>query len=335
MIQVHSLSKTFKVPRKDPGLKGALKGLFSRKYDTIQAVDDVSFAIGEGELVGYIGANGAGKSTTIKMMSGILVPSSGTCTINGIEPYKNRRANAYNIGVVFGQRTQLWWDLPLRESFTILKKIYRVSEEDFQDRMAFLESVLELNKFIASPVRTLSLGQRMRADLAASLIHNPPVLFLDEPTIGLDVLVKSRIRDAIKELNRRFRTTVILTTHDMSDIEELCHRLIMIDQGRILFDGPLSRIRENFGNMRTLEVDLRHPYQPDSLDFDRIFQLEPGSISLKTDSHRLTIRFPGQQVSAVDIIKKIQEKDDILDFRLKETEIEEIVKKIYSEDIRL
>lgn len=335
MIKVQGLSKTFKIVKKDPGLRGAIKGLFSREYTHTHAVDNISFSIKKGELVGYIGANGAGKSTTIKMMSGILVPTQGSCTIKDIEPYKDRRNNAMNIGVVFGQRTQLWWDLALEETFRILKKIYRISDQDFRERMGFLEEVLEMKDFIHTPARTLSLGQRMRADLAASLIHNPPVLFLDEPTIGLDVLVKSRIRDAIKELNRKYQTTVILTTHDMSDIEELCQRIIMIDKGRILYDGDIDSIKDRFGNTRSLIIDLKTPFTRHKTPIDKALHLSSGSIIMKEESHRLSIDFPGKQCSVVDIIRYIQEKNDILDFKLKETAIEEIVKKIYRQDVHL
>ena len=231
MIEVKNIGKDFVSPKKYPGLKGAIKGLFSREKVTKSAVKDISFTINDGEIVGYIGSNGAGKSTTIKMMTGILSPSYGKCLVNGIDPKKKRKENAQNIGVVFGQRTQLWWDLPLSESFTILKEIYNVSDEDYKERMEFLNRILELNKFFDMPVRTLSLGQRMRADLGAALLHNPKVLYLDEPTIGLDLVVKDNIRTAIKEINEKYNTTVILTTHDIGDIEELCSRIIIIDEG--------------------------------------------------------------------------------------------------------
>ena len=219
MIEVKHIYKDFVSPKKYPGLKGAIKGLFSTEKVVKRAVEDISFNIEKGEIVGYIGSNGAGKSTTIKMMTGILNPTKGECLVNGLNPSKNRRKNAKNIGVVFGQRTQLWWDLPLSESFTILKEIYNVSDEDYEKRMEFLNKVLELQDFFDKPVRTLSLGQRMRADLGAALLHNPKVLYLDEPTIGLDLIVKDNIRNAIKEINEKYQTTVILTTHDIKDIQ--------------------------------------------------------------------------------------------------------------------
>lgn len=237
MITVENLTKEFKSYKKNPGFKGTVKGLFSREVVIKKAVDNISFHIDKGEIVGYIGSNGAGKSTTIKMMTGILVPTAGRCVVNGIIPYENRMENAQQIGVVFGQRTQLWWDLPLTETFTILKEIYNVSDQDFKERMAFLDQVLNLSEFINNTVRTLSLGQRMRADLGAALLHNPKVLYLDEPTIGLDVVVKENIRLAIKEINREFKTTVVLTTHDLGDIEELCNRIIIIDAGKKIYDG--------------------------------------------------------------------------------------------------
>ena len=250
MIELKNVSKEFVSPKKYPGFKGAIKGLFSNEKVSKVAVDDISFTIQDGEIVGYIGSNGAGKSTTIKMMTGILNPSKGICLVDGINPSKNRKENAQNIGVVFGQRTQLWWDLPLSESFTILKEIYDVSDEDYAKQMEFLNRVLELHEFFDRPVRTLSLGQRMRADLGAALLHNPKVLFLDEPTIGLDVVVKDNIRKAIKEINAKSNTTVILTTHDIGDIEELCDRIIIIDEGRKIYDGTTESLKEKY------EMDL-------------------------------------------------------------------------------
>lgn len=246
MIQVENLSKEFVTNKKYPGFKGAVKALFSTEKVVKKAVTDVSFHIKEGEIVGYIGSNGAGKSTTIKMMTGILVPTSGRVLVNGMEPYKNRKKNAKQIGVVFGQRTQLWWDLPLTETFSVLKEIYQVPDEEFKERMEFLYDVLGIKEFENNAVRTLSLGQRMRADLAAALIHNPKILYLDEPTIGLDIVVKDKIREAIKQMQEKFHTTVILTTHDIVDIEELCSHIIIIDEGRKIYDGSLEQIKEQY-----------------------------------------------------------------------------------------
>lgn len=244
VITAMQLSKEFKVSRKEPGLRGTVKSLLFNEKIVKKAVENVSFQIENGEIVGFIGKNGAGKSTTIKMLTGILVPTSGTCYVNGIEPYRNRQKNAQDIGVVFGQRTQLWWDLPLVESFTVLKGIYQVSDFDYKNRMEFINDILGIREFESDPVRTLSLGQRMRADIAAAIIHNPKVLYLDEPTIGLDVVVKDKMRKAIRELNRNFGTTIILTTHDMTDIERLCRHIIIIDDGKIIFDDGLEILQE-------------------------------------------------------------------------------------------
>ena len=257
MIYVENLKKEFKKTIKDPGLKGSIKSFFKPQNEIITAVNDISFHVDKGEVLGFIGPNGAGKSTVIKMLTGILTPTSGRCEINGKIPYKNRKSYVKEIGVVFGQRTQLWWDLALRETYTVLKEIYEVDDESFKKRMAFLNEVLELEDFITSPVRTLSLGQRMRADIAASLLHSPKVLFLDEPTIGLDVVVKDNIRKAIKAINEEENTTVILTTHDLQDVENLCNRIVMIDKGLKVFDGEgcvweaLRRVGYNMEEVRT------------------------------------------------------------------------------------
>ena len=243
LIEVKNLKKEFKKPVRKEGVIGYIKSLFSRKYTSLYAVNDVSFSIDQGEIVGYIGANGAGKSTTVKMMCGILHPTSGSVTIDNKDILKYRKQINKEIGVVFGQKTQLWWDIPLIETFKILKSIYEISDEDYNERFKFLCDLLDLNDFLDQNVRSLSLGQRMRADFAASLIHNPKILYLDEPTIGLDVLVKDKIRKAIKILNKKYKTTIILTTHDMKDIEELCSRIIIIDKGKILYDGNLENIK--------------------------------------------------------------------------------------------
>ena len=256
MIYVENVSKEFKKVIKDSGLKGSVKSLFNRKYEVVKAVDNISFHVPEGEILGFIGANGAGKSTTIKMLTGILTPTSGNVKINGQIPYKNRKKYVKEIGVVFGQRTQLWWDLPLVETFSVLKQIYQVEDKAYEKRMGFLNEVLELSDFIKSPVRTLSLGQRMRADLAASMIHNPKVLFLDEPTIGLDVAVKNNIRKAITQINEEEKTTIILTTHDLNDIETLCKRIVMIDKGKIMYDGALSQMKAQYGKYREVNMSL-------------------------------------------------------------------------------
>lgn len=326
MIKVQDLTKDFKIRKKDPGFKGALKSLFSNEYDIKKAVSNISFEIEEGEVVGYIGSNGAGKSTTIKMMTGILTPSSGTIEVNGIVPYKDREKNAKDIGVVFGQRTQLWWDLPLTETFTILKDIYSIEDNLFNKNMEFLNEVLGLEEFINNPVRTLSLGQRMRADLAASLIHSPKILYLDEPTIGLDVVVKDKVREAIKKINREFNTTIILTTHDLSDIEELCERIIIIDNGKKIYDGSLEDIKNSFGYMITLEAQIKGDIKA-NLNLKKEFNIN--DIEEYIEDGKLIIKFNKNKVTSSEVIHKVMQKIDILDFSLKETSIEDIIKKIY------
>ncbi len=329
MITVEQLTKDFKVTKKDPGLLGTVKGLFAPRREIKRAVDNVSFTIETGEMVGYIGANGAGKSTTIKMMTGILNPTSGHVEINGLVPYKQRQKNARQIGVVFGQRTQLWWDLPLSETFSILREIYDVPRPEAADRMKYLNEVLGLDEFISQPVRTLSLGQRMRADLAASLLHNPKILFLDEPTIGLDIVVKEKVLNAIKDINRQHGTTVILTTHDMSDIEELCSRIIIIDEGKKIHDGSLAQIKDTWGYMKTLIMEVRETEKAASLDLATRFKLEEGDLEQTIADSTLTLRFNSRKVKASDLLFQVMQTVPVLDMKVQETDIEEIVKGIY------
>lgn len=331
MIKVENVTKEFVSAKKYPGLKGAIKGLFSNEKVRKVAVNDISFEIAEGEIVGYIGSNGAGKSTTIKMMTGILKPTSGSCIINGIDPSKDRVENAKNIGVVFGQRTQLWWDLPLSESFTILKEIYNVSDSEYEERMKFLNEVLDLPDFFDQPVRTLSLGQRMRADLGASLLHNPKVLYLDEPTIGLDLIVKDKIREAIKEINEKYKTTVILTTHDIGDIEELCNRIIIIDEGKKIYDGSLKELKNTYGRNRKVNLavsDLKLCRKTDwcsvlnkkKSDYKVVFDDEQGIVSFIFDKENLHIS---------EVISAVMSVTEVKDVEIQETELAEIVKEIY------
>ncbi|MDU4659273.1 MAG: ATP-binding cassette domain-containing protein, partial [Clostridium butyricum] len=297
MIKVCNLTKEFKTNKKYPGFKGAIKSLFSTEYTVTSAVDNMNFEIEEGEVVGYIGSNGAGKSTTIKMMTGILTPTSGKVEVNGIIPYENRTENAMNIGVVFGQRTQLWWDLPLSETFSLLRDIYSVSPEDFKERMKFFNEVLEIDEFMLRPVRTLSLGQRMRADLAASLIHNPKILYLDEPTIGLDVVVKEKVRNAIKQINKKYNTTVILTTHDLEDIEELCDRIIIIDKGVKIYDGSLSEIKEKYGYMTNVSILIKKNELEDKININSYFNLDNNDLNLSDEDGKINITFNKNKIS--------------------------------------
>ena len=332
MIRVENLSKEFKSNKKYPGFKGAIKSFFSTEYITKKAVDDISFEINDGEIVGYIGANGAGKSTTIKMMTGILTPTSGRVYVNNLVPYENREENAKNIGVVFGQKTQLWWDRPISETFSLLKDIYDVSDADFEERMRFLKEVLGLEEFFLSPVRTLSLGQRMRADLAAALIHNPQVIYLDEPTIGLDVVVKENVRKAIKEINLKYGTTIILTTHDLDDIEELCNRIIIIDKGKKIYDGEIKGVKEEYGYLATVEIQVKEEISLESLNiFDDIYKDKDFKIDFK--ENKLFITFNINKISSSEIISRVMKKITVVDFAVKETSIEDIVKKMYKNEV--
>ncbi len=329
MIQVKDLKKEFKKAVKEPGLKGSFKALFKPEYDVINAVDGISFDVPKGEIIGFIGPNGAGKSTVIKMLTGILTPTSGVCTIGGKIPTENRKAYVKEIGVVFGQRTQLWWDLALRETYMVLKEIYEIPEEDYKKRMAFLNEVLELDSFITSPVRTLSLGQRMRADIAAALLHNPKVLFLDEPTIGLDVVVKDNIRKAIQKINAESGTTVILTTHDLEDIELLCKRIVMIDKGKKVFDGELSELRRRYGQMRELAFELKDAEDVNSLAYDKDFSFGTDDLSVEVKSAAVKVRFNSDIVSVEEMLSYTLSKVHVKDINVKDADIEEIIRRLY------
>ncbi|WP_411170672.1 ATP-binding cassette domain-containing protein [Clostridium sp. MB05] len=333
MIKVEGLTKEFKSNKKYPGFKGAIKSFFSREYVIKKAVDNISFEINDGEIVGYIGANGAGKSTTIKMMTGILTPTSGNISINGLIPYEDREKNAKNIGVVFGQRTQLWWDLPLSETFSLLRDIYEVNDNDYIERMEFLSEVLDINDFILSPVRTLSLGQRMRADLAAALLHNPKIIYLDEPTIGLDVVVKEKVRSAIKEINKKYGTTIILTTHDLNDIEELCNRIIIIDNGIKIYDGSLKEIKDNYGYITTIEVQVKNLNGYNEFNINNELNISDDNLNMESQDNKIIIRFNRNVITQAEIISKIINKFNVLDFSIVETSIEDIIKKIYRKEV--
>lgn len=325
-IEIKNLSKVFKKPIRGEGLKGMIKTLFSRKYEKIEAVKDISFSINEGEIVGYIGANGAGKSTTIKMMCGILHPSDGSVTIDGKNFEKQRRQINREIGVVFGQKTQLWWDIPLIETFKILKSIYEISDEKYDERFNYLCDLLDLKPFLKQNVRQLSLGQRMRADFAAALIHSPKLVYLDEPTIGLDVLVKDKIRKAIKELNKKDNTTVILTTHDMKDIEELCNRIIIIDKGSILYDGSIHDIKYQFGNTKTVYLPLNANINEEDI------KEKYKNIEITTNDENIILKFSLNEVNLDDVLLLLINKYHIKDFRIDDISIEDITKKLYEKN---
>ena len=332
-IVAQNLSKTFTINQKEPGVKGAFKALFQPKHIYKTAVDNISFEVDQGEIVGYIGVNGAGKSTTIKMLTGILTPSNGTVQVLGRDPHRQRVANARDIGVVFGQRTQLWWDLALIESLNLVAGIYNIEPNRYQRLLGEFSEMLELKDLLNTPVRNMSLGQKMRAELAAALIHEPKVVYLDEPTIGLDLIVKERIRAFIRDHNREYQTTVILTTHDLGDIEELCKRVIIIDDGKLIYDGPLSTIRQRFGRLRTLTFEVA-PAHLASLD-DRVAALnlpESAKVTVEdTDGggKRLVVPFDRTHATASQVASALMEQVEVVDFSLSEPDLAGIVKQIY------
>lgn len=328
MIEVSHLQKNFSKTIKEPGLKGALKSFVHPQREIFEAVKDLSFEVPKGQILGFIGANGAGKSTTIKMLTGILKPTSGYCRINGKIPQDNRQDYVRDIGAVFGQRTQLWWDLALQETYVVLKEIYDVPEKAFRKRMDFLNEVLDLNEFIKDPVRTLSLGQRMRADIAASLLHNPKVLFLDEPTIGLDVSVKDNIRRAITQINQEEETTILLTTHDLSDIEQLCDRIIMIDKGQEIFDGTVTQLKQSFVKMKSLSFELR-PGQ------EQVVSQFMGLPDITVERHELSldIQYDSSRYQTADIIQKTMADFAVRDLKMTDVDIEDIVRRFYRKEL--
>lgn len=333
MIYVENLRKEFKKTIKEPGVLGSFKSLFHPKTEKIVAVNDISFNVPEGEILGFIGPNGAGKSTVIKMLTGILTPTSGKCTINGRNPNENRKSYVKEIGVVFGQRTQLWWDLPLRETYAVLKEIYEVPDDKYHKRMAFLNEILDLEKFITSPVRTLSLGQRMRADIAASLLHSPKVLFLDEPTIGLDVVVKDNIRNAVNYINKQEKTTVILTTHDLADIELLAKRIVMIDKGSNVFDGTISELKSKYGQIRELHFDTDTENVKDILSYKEHFDFNDEDITVETEGSSVKVRFNSEAVPVSDMLSYTLGRINIKDISVKDADIEEIIRRLYKQGV--
>jgi len=320
-IDVQRLEKTFIIRKREEGLLGAFKGLFHRQIERRQAVAGITFSLDEGEIVGVIGPNGAGKSTTIKCMTGILVPSGGRVLVGGIVPWEQRRLNARQIGVVFGQKTALWWDVPVIETFKLLRDIYMVPEDQFRRNMALFDDILGMREFLTMPVRQLSLGQRMRADLAAALLHNPRVLFLDEPTIGLDVSVKERLRGLIREINKRQRVTVLLTTHDVGDLQQLAQRILVIDHGRLIYQGTIEEAIRQFAPESTVTVELSAPpAEPLALPHGEV---------VRQEGLRWWIRFRRDRISAADLVGHLIARYPIRDFTLTEPDIEEIIRGIY------
>ena len=324
IIRVDGLAKHFSVRKHYKGRFAPLKNFFTREASTVNAVDDLNFEINPGELVGYLGPNGAGKSTTLKMLTGLLVPSHGEVRVSGFNPWKERKAYVRHIGAVFGQRTTLWWDLPVVESLELLKYVYHIPEARFRENLSHFIDLLELSPFLGTPVRALSLGQRMRADLCAALLHDPRLLFLDEPTIGLDVVAKERIRDFIKYLNQERKTTVILTTHDLADVQKLCQRIMIIDQGKLLFDGGLERLQERFGGKRQLIVDFAEHY-PD---------VHVAQAQLKDYQNRRAIyEFDRRELSASELIGQVSSQFQIQDLTVREPDIEATIRNIYEKQL--
>ena len=330
VVHVRDLVKVFRLSKKRPGLAGAIRGLFTSEIVEVRAVDGVSFDLGAGEMVGYIGPNGAGKSTTIKMLTGILTPTSGEIVCGGMVPFRDRRRYTRSIGVVFGQRTQLWWDIAVTESFRLLKEIYGVSDAAYAERMKLFDELLEIGRYLHQPVRKLSLGERMRCDLAASLLHEPRLLFLDEPTIGLDVVAKANVRAFLKETNARLETTVILTTHDLDDIEELCKRVVLIDRGQVLYDGDLSGLRARHLPEARIRFDLR-----DSPDGEKPELPIAGARAVRVSPNRFELVVDKRTTTPADAIREIVNRYDVLDLSVSEPDIEEVVARIYRENAAL
>lgn len=324
MIKVENLVKTYKIIEKEEGLIGYFKNLFHPKYKEFMAVKKINFEIKEGELVGYIGENGAGKSTTIKMLTGLLTPTSGKVTVNGIIPYKERIKNNKNIGAVFGQKTQLWWDLPVIESFRLIKKMYNMTESEYRKNLKEFSSLLDLDELLEKQVKNLSLGQKMRCEIAATFLHNPKIVYLDEPTIGLDVFVKEKIRKFIKEINKENKTTVILTTHDLKDIEDVCDRIILLDKGQIIYDGEKQKFKDKYGKYITAELIIKNKKSiiKNDLKNENIEIIEEKENSIK-------LKFLHEKITILTVMDEISKYCEIEDVHMKEAELEDILKEIY------
>ncbi len=323
-IMVKHINKTFKVPIKASGIIGTIKSFFNRKYKYIKAINDISFSIKKGEIVGYIGPNGAGKSTTIKILSGILVPDSGEVKIDRLIPYKDRRKYVQEIGVVFGQRSQLWWDIPAIDSFNLLKEIYKIPDNEYQKTKDELIKLLNLKDILNIPVRQLSLGNRMKCEIAASLLHKPKILFLDEPTIGLDAVSKKIVREFIKKINKQNNVTVILTTHDMADIEALAKRIILIGKGQILYDGSLSKLKKQYDYLRKITVITK----------DKVHLQKPYIVEEKTFEEGIEFVIDIRKIEINEFIKLISSKMSIIDIDVDSGNIDELIVKLY-EDFKI
>ncbi len=321
LVRAQGLVKEFRRVKRVAGRLGGLRTFLSREADVIRAVDDVSFDIQSGELVGYLGPNGAGKSTTIKMLTGILTPTAGTVSVAGNDPSRERRANALSIGVVFGQRSQLWWDLPLRESFRAVRDLYGVPTREGDQRLHELVELLEMDEFLDAPVRQLSLGQRMRGDLAAAMLYQPRLLYLDEPTVGLDVVAKRRIREFVAHVNAERGTTVVLTTHDLEDVEQLCRRIVLIDHGRVLYDGALTDLMTRYAPHRDLVVTLA---EPEDVAIE-------GAEQVAREGPVVTLRFRSDRVKAPQIIAAVTAAHAVVDLSVVEPRLESVIDHIYTQ----
>lgn len=330
IIEIQNITKEFKVLNRREGLKGSFKDLFSRNYRIVRAVDNISMNVRQGEIVGYLGPNGAGKSTTIKMMTGVLEPTSGKILINGNIPYRDRSRNAQEIGVVFGQRSQLWWSLPLIESFKILKDIYQVDDNSYNQMLELYSSLVDIEPLLHKPVRQMSLGQRTLSDILAAFLHNPKIVFLDEPTIGLDVSMKSKIRTLIHALNREKNTTVILTTHDMGDVDALCQRIVIIDKGKMLYDNDIEHLKSFFGSYRTLKI--RTDNESPEVSAAAILK-EMNGVSFSSGEGWECVLVNEEKVSLMDVLNTIQQRLNIKDMKLEEISTETVIKKIYEEGV--
>jgi ABC-2 type transport system ATP-binding protein len=322
IVATRALRKVFRTRKRASGTLGTLRSFFSRDYEDRVAVDDVTFSLEPGELVGYIGPNGAGKSTTIKMLTGILVPTSGEVRVAGLVPWQQRKENARNIGVIFGQRSQLYWDLPLIESFELLRAIYSVPREQYRKNLDEFVEILDMSSFLRTPVRQLSLGQRMRGDFAAALLHTPKIVYLDEPTIGLDVVAKEAIREFIARINAQRGATIVLTTHDLADVERLCRRIVLIDRGTLIYDGDIERIKSEYGRFRTLVVRFCEPVEHPQLDGAHLAGVENSSARF---------RFDRNSQRADLLVRQASERYRVEDVSLEEPDLEAIIRRIYVE----
>ena len=330
IIEIQNVTKEFKVLNRREGLKGSIRDLFSRNYKIVRAVDNVSMTIEQGEIVGYLGPNGAGKSTTIKMMTGVLEPTSGQILVGGNVPYKNRTKNAQEIGVVFGQRSQLWWALPLVESFKILRDIYQIPEKNYQEMLDFNQSLVDIQPILHKPVRQMSLGQRTLSDILAAFLHDPKIVFLDEPTIGLDVSMKAKIRTLVQALNQEKKTTVILTTHDMGDVDALCRRIVIIDKGKMLYDNDIDHLKSFFGSYRTLKIRVEGELKAQA----QAIQKELPEFPVTADEEWISILVDEDKAKVIDVLGRLQSSCRITDMQLQEISSEDVIKKIYEEGVK-